>query len=278
MSSSQLQEVVHIWKCNEELWSTKIEPQILVPLEKAGGVKTPGPWENVVATAFGRALQTFQSIQLLCKPDNPLRLWADAFILTRILFETFVTLEWIDLDQESRLALFEDVYALKLAHFYEQLGELKEQVDKEKQKQIIQNRDEVVKRRECKSTAELLPSVRQRAIEVATKLPKKYPHLASQYEFYYRDVSSFAHPSAWGMVCSLSDLGGSLQSVEPSPQTGFKAVFCNGGWFFNVLKIWNEVFGAVPGNTVEQWFKEWTYKAVGGEPSGGEAPPASPAE
>ena len=80
MPSSQLQEVVHIWKCNEELWTTKIEPQVLVPLQKAGGVNTPGPWETVVATAFGRALETFQSIQLLCRPDNPVRLWADMFL------------------------------------------------------------------------------------------------------------------------------------------------------------------------------------------------------
>ena len=264
MSSSPVQKVFHIWKCNEELWSTKIEPQILAPVEKAGGVNTPGPWENVVATAFGRSLQTFQSVQLLCKPDNPLPLWADAFILTRALFETFVTLEWVDLDRESRLSLFEDEYALKLAHFYEQQGDLKEQVEKERKDHILRGKEDVVRRRACgPNRLSLIPSVKDRTTDVGNKLSRRYPHLKSQYENYYRDVSSFAHPSAWGLSCSLSEVSPTVQSVEPLPRIGFMAVFCNGGWFFNVLRCWNKVFRMVPEESIEQWSKEWTYAAVG---------------
>ena len=262
-SVDQLEEIRLIWRNNEELWRTRIEPEILIPLEKVGGVGTPGTWENIVATAFGRSLQTFESVQMLSNPSNPRRLWTDAFILTRIHFETFVTIEWLSVgDHEARVACFEDEYPLKMAYLLDQLGELREQVQREKREQIYRNRDEVLSRHgRSQGTLNLTPSLADKVREVARELPQRHQHLLSQYQNYYRDVSGFAHPSAWGLVGSLSDIAPEIQSVEPPLRVGYLAVFCNGGWFLKVLDCWNRVFKKVPAEKVDNWFKEWVLKS-----------------
>lgn len=91
--NSQLDRMALVWQANECLWKDKLNPLLLAPLEEEGGIRWTGTWEHVLAIAFGRSLKTFEAVQLLSDPRRPRYLWDDAFVLTRSLYETFVTLE-----------------------------------------------------------------------------------------------------------------------------------------------------------------------------------------
>lgn len=251
-----------VWDANEELWNTRIIPEILVPLETGGGLDTSGPWHHVAAIAFGRTVKTFEAIQLLAHPERPQRLWDEAFVLTRLHYENFVTLEWIRLDPEPRAQLVLDEFALKQAHFMESLGEDREGIALERSKEILQERDKVLSHYAKRpGTLHLLPKLEERVRAIATPLKEQYPHLEWEYNFYYRDVSGFAHPSGWGVVLSLSGNPDEVPMVEASVRNGYNAVFCNGGWLFRILKCWNAVFNRVLGDRVKEWEKEWAVRA-----------------
>ena len=107
----------------------------------------------------------------------------------------------------------------------------------------------------------LLPSLEERVREIATPLKGIHPHLQWEYDFYYRDVSGFAHPSGWGLVLSLSGEANEVPTVEASTRNGYNALFCNGGWFFRILKGWNAVFKRFPEKVVNDWENEWAGNA-----------------
>jgi len=256
--ASQIEAINRIWRANEELWKGKVIPQILEPLERKGGLNTSGLWQHVLATAFGRTQKTFEAIQLLCNPSLPRRLWDDAFVLTRSHYETFVTLEWIALDPENRSQILLDEYALKSAHFLDMLGDVRKEVRPEKQAEIYKERDEALKRNsKGPGTLRLLPTLEERVRSLAEPLKSTVPHLVWEYEFYYRDVSGFAHPSGWGIVLSLSEAEDGIPTVESSPRVGHNAVNLNGGWFFRILRCWNRIFKMVSDETIDEWQKEW---------------------
>jgi len=254
--------IARVWAANEELWNTRIIPEVLVPLEKEDGLYTSGAWQHIAAIAFGRTQKTFESIQLLADPKRIRRLWDDAFILTRVHYETFVTLEWIRLDQEVRAQLVLDEFSLKQAHFIELLGEDGEGARTERREEILRERDEILRRYgRGPGTLHLLPKLEERVRAIATPLKEEHPNLEWEYDFYYRDVSGFAHPSGWGLVLSLSGDPDEVPMVEASVRNGYNAVFCNGGWFFRILRCWNAVFKRVPEDIVKNWEKEWAVKA-----------------
>ncbi len=254
--------IERVWTANEELWNTRIIREVLDPLEKEGGLGTPGAWQRIVTIAFGRTQKTFEAIQLLADPKRARRLWDDAFILTRTHYETFVTLEWIRLDQEARAQLLLDEFILEHAHSLDLLGEDGKGVRTEKREEILKERAEVLRRHsKGPGTLHLLPKLKERVREIATPLKEEHPNLQWEYDFYYRDVSGFAHPSGWGLVLSLSGDPDEVPMVEASVRNGYNAVFCNGGWFSRILKCWNSVFKRIPEDIVKDWEKRWAVKA-----------------
>jgi len=254
----QIESIRRIWKANEDFWNQKLLPCILEPLEHKGGLDTNGLWEHVLAIGFGRSVKTFESIQHLCNPSLARRLWDDAFVLTRSHYETFVTLEWIAREPEIRSNLFYDEYFLKMAHFLDQLDTERDDVRPERREAIFRERDEVLDRHNRgRGTLQLLPSLQDRVQSLVEPLKGIIPNLEWEYEFYYRDVSGFAHPSGWGTALSLVNSVDSTPTVECSPRTGYNAVSLNGAWFFRILRCWNRTFLPVSNETIETWHREW---------------------
>lgn len=251
-----LEDVRRIWRANEVLWNEKVGP-VLESLNKAGGIVAKSKWEHIVAFAFGRSKETFQAIQLLCNPGAERNFWSDGFVLSRSLFETFITLEWVAQDSESRAILLFDEYILKEAHFLEYLEEQRDRVRPERQREILGMREEVLRRHNRGAgTLALMPFVEQRAREIAQALKDIYPSILWEYEVYYRDVSGFAHPSAWGSMSFLRKENGPVV-VESTPEVGRKAVLCNGDFFLRIINRWNAVFEVRPRETVSQWQADW---------------------
>ncbi|ALA57795.1 DUF5677 domain-containing protein [Nitrospira moscoviensis] len=177
-------------------------------------------------------------------------------------YETFITMEWIAQDTDLRSQLFWDEFALKQAHFLEALGPDRNDVRPERREEIIRERDEALKRhKRGPGTLQLLPSLQERVRSLAEPLKETVPNLEWEYEFYYRDVSGFAHPSGWGTALSLSGSDDSIPTVECSPRVGYNAVMLNGGWLFRILRCWNRKFRIVSEDTVNEWHREWAARS-----------------
>jgi hypothetical protein len=259
-SPDQAESIRRIWQANEEFHTEKLVTYILEPLEQKGGLDTNGLWEHVLAVAFGRSVKTFEAIQRLCNLGLARRYWDDAFVLTRSHYETFVTLEWMARDTELRSNLFCDEYSLKMAHFLDLMGPEREDVRPESREEIIRERNETLKRHGRGSgTLQLLPSLKERVQSLTEPLKETVPNMEWEYEFYYRDVSGFAHPSGWGMTLSLANSHENIPTVECSPRVGYNALSLNGAWFFRILRRWNATFHVVPNETVDVWHKEWIH-------------------
>jgi hypothetical protein len=260
-----MDHLVKLWDNNQTLWSEFINKEILIPLDQRGGLKLNEDDDGITATSFAASLETFQAVQLLCNPRADQQFWANGFVLTRNTFETFVTLQWIHLDRKERSALFRDEYVLKMAHFLRLVDKEKAvvhyekaEVRPEKRAEILSWHQEVINRRKCSPDKQkLLPDLQERVREIAPKATR-YQNLEWEYEVYYRDVSSFSHPSGWGLWSNLPMGKGPIE-MKSSPAIGVKALTCNGGWFLRVLWIWNEVFQVVPQNLIRQWESRWTY-------------------
>jgi hypothetical protein len=252
-----------LWDNNQRLWDERVDSEFLVPLDARGGLTIEREEDAVAITALGPSMETFRAVQRLCDPRVDEAFWADGFVLTRSLFETFVTLEWIELDRKERAQRFQDDYVLKTVHFMKMVGE--DQVRPEKRAEIRSQHDDVMRRRGCGPDKQsLLPSLVERAREVATKLPTEQPHLQWEYDMYYRDVSGFAHSSGWGMWSTLPRKGGPIE-LKANPTVGVKALMCNGAWFLRVIRVWNKVAGVLPDEQIRRWEDEWmrTHVEIG---------------
>ena len=251
--NSQLDRIALDWQANERLWNDKLIPMLLDPLEKEGGIHWTGTWEHVLAIAFGRSLKTFEAVQLLSDLRRPRYLWDDAFVLTRSLYETFVTLEWARVSTDGAQIVL-DEFTLKLAHFVQHLR--KDRLNPERMLEIFADRDAVLQRHgRNPGTLSLLPSIEHRVRTIAEPLKETYADLEWEYEFYYRDVSGFAHMSGWGMVLSMSG-----ETVQSSPRTGYYAALCNGLWLFRILNCWNRTFRRIADDTLNDWLTEWAAR------------------
>lgn len=258
----QIEEIKRIWKANEDVWNQKIMPLVLDPLEKKGGLGTTGPWEHVLATAFGNSLKTFESIQLLCNPSLPRLLWEDAFILTRRHYENFITLEWIAQDSPIRLTLFLDEVLLKRAHFLDLLDKSDEALRPKSSEEIYKEKEKVLKRHSRGTgTLRLMPTIEERVRSLIDPLKSREPNLEWEYKFYYRDVSGFAHLSSWGITNSLQYFEGSVSFVEPQNRIGLNAVLLNGSGLFRIMKCWNRTFKVLSEETLEQWHRLWMTRS-----------------
>lgn len=252
--NSQLERIGQVWQANEWLWNAKLVPELLDPLEKEGGICWNGAWERVLAIAFGRSLKTFEAVHVLSDPRRPRYLWDEAFVLTRSLYETFVTLEWVRVNP-IRAQMVLDEFTLKLAHFAQHL---REDRDPEQIMKIFTDRDAVLRQHgRGPGALSLLPSVEDRVRTIAEPLKERHPNLEWEYEFYYRDVSGIAHMSGWGLVLSMSG-----ETVQSSPRTGYNAVLCNGLWFFRILNCWNRTFRRIADDTLfNDWLTNWAKRA-----------------
>jgi hypothetical protein len=145
-----------------------------------------------------------------------------------------------------------------MAHFLDQLGTERDDIRPERREAILRERDEVLDRhkRGC-GTLQLLPSLQDRVQSLVGPLKGTILNLEWEYEFYYRDVSGFAHPSGWGTALSLVNSVDSTPTVECSHRTGYNAVSLNSAWFFRILRCWNRTFLLVSNETIETWHREW---------------------
>lgn len=258
MESDSVNKVDRLWKHNESLWKDKLEPKILIPLENAGGVDTSGIWHHILSAAFGRTLETFQAVQRLCAPTQQRQFWADAFVLTRQHFEALVTLEWIAQDPAVRSQTFLDELALKEARILETLGDKAIEVSEHKRDRILKECANVEKRHGVgPGRSSLLPRVKAMVDQLAAPLSNKYPHLKWEYDMYYRDVSGFAHPSAWGLMQTITGSEAETLKIESTLQVGEKALLWNGGWFLRLVRVFNDEFKIIPEAEVIQWQEEW---------------------
>lgn len=253
----RLRDASEIWAANDELWQRKIRP-LLATLNERGSIVPRNKWQKIVAVAFSRSLEIFQAVQLLCHPDCENAFWVSGLVLTRSNFETFTTLEWIGQDTEARVQLFLDEEVLSTAHFLRQVPEEhRYYVRPESQEEIFRREAEVLQRYECgPGRLRLLPSVGKRLRTIAEALAPTYADLLWEYEVYYRDVSGFVHPSAWGLISFLEPEDGPIR-LESPPDIGRRALVCNGEWFFRVLNRWNTVFEALPPAPLTEWYTEW---------------------
>lgn len=251
--NSQLGRIALVWQANEWLWNDKLAPKLLDPLEKGGGIHWDGAGEHVLVIAFGRSLKTFESVQLLSDPRRPRYLWDDAFVLTRSLYETFVTLEWVRVSPD-RAQMVLDEFTLKLAHFAQHL---REDLGPEQILKIFADRDAVLRQHgRGPGALSLLPSLEDRVRTIAESLKESHPNLGLEYESYYRDVSGIAHMSGWGLVLSMSG-----ETVQSPPRTGYNAVLCNGLLIFRILTCWNRTFRRIADDTLNDWLTEWAKRA-----------------
>ncbi len=248
-----------LWDNNHRLWEDHINKELLIPLDAKGGLTIQQDADAVAITALGPSMETFRAIQVLCNPRAGEAFWADGFILTRNLFEIYVTLEWIEQDRKERAQLYHDEYVLKAVHFVRMLDEDDEdKVRPEKRAEIHNWHEDVMRRRKCGPDKQsLLPSFAERTRDVATKVPLEHPHLQWEYNMYYRDVSAYAHSSGWGMWSTLTRRDGPLE-MKTSPTVGIKALMCNGAWFLRVIRVWNKVAGVLPDSHLKAWEAEWT--------------------
>jgi hypothetical protein len=159
--------------------------------------------------------------------------------------------------------LFVDEYILKEAHVLDHLEEQQERVRPERQEEILRLRAEVLQRHGRGTGAlHLLPPIETQAREIAPALKEIYPNILWEYDVYYRDVSGFSHPSAWGTMSFLRKESDPIL-VESTPEVGRKAVLCNGDWFLRITNRWNAVFEVLPRETVTEWQADWAAAVRG---------------
>lgn len=150
-----------------------------------------------------------------------------------------------------------------MAHFLRMLTD-KTVVSSEKQKEIEGWHRDVMARHHCDPTKQkLLPSIEKRVNEVAAQLSAECPHLQFHYEMYYRDVSGFAHSSAWGIMSRLPRSTSGPIEATADPSLGIQALMTNGEWFLRVLWAWNKVAKVLTEEQIQGWQKEWAEAHLG---------------
>ena len=82
------------------------------------------------------------------------------------------------------------------------------------------------------------------------------PDTLWEYENYYRDVSRFAHPTAWQLFYYRGK-GTPITEITPLPDTAFRALLVSAGSFLRILQRWNDAFNRLPQRTPNQWLTEW---------------------
>jgi len=258
MPNCHPQGVDRIRAANERLWQERVSP-LLTALDESGRIVLRTDWERILAFAFDRSIEVFHAVQLLCHPDNRADYWVSGLVLTRSNYETFVTLEWIVQDTEARVRLFLDEDILMAAHFVDHIPEEHlGLVRPESREEITRRRAEVLDRRQLGAgRLRVLPSIEERVRTITPTLHHVYPDLLWEYEVYYRDVSGFSHPSAWGMISFFDPPPRGPIRIETPPDVGRRALLSNGEWFLRILNRWNTVFEGVPSATLTEWQGEW---------------------
>jgi hypothetical protein len=156
-----------------------------------------------------------------------------------------------------------DEQALKKAQFLEVLGENSGKIPIDRRTEIVQERAEIERKYKLKpGTRSIMPRIQPMVDEVAMLRRDMYPNLRLEYDLYYRDVSGFAHPSAWGFTQSMTESDGGLLTIESTPKVGEKALLSNGGWFLRILRRFNNVCKVVPDAEVTGWQEQWA-RSVG---------------
>ena len=254
MPQNKLTELESIWAKNEELLRN-LTPY-LERIKENGGIPQQGRYQGIVGLAFGRALETFSAVQHLCNPNQSSPFCVDGFVLTRTLFEAWLTLLWIEQEPEGRAQCFWDDFCLKQAYVLKQVTPSKRPLSPDEQEMIFRDRDEVVTRRCCApDKLRLMPVVKEMVEELAPKVSAQYPDLEWEYKVYYRYASGFAHLSGWSMTAAQVEQGKVF--IQSPPREGLNALRCGGLWFFRLLIEWNKAFGVLARDVIEGWFKEW---------------------
>lgn len=247
MAAYSIEDVERVWEANRVL-REKVQPYLTPTFD------TKSKFQHTVAVAFGRTLETFQAVQLLCNPNSSPVYWIEGFILTRSLFETYVTLRWISLDATARTQQFLDEFHLKVERAIRISVRERDSFTAEQQKNVVQTSTEVRRRYGLgKGASRLMPGIEPMVREI-DKGSAGSTNLCDEYERYYRDVSQFVHLSSWGLFhCLVQDDVAEFQT----PDVGVKAVFQNGRLFVRLLAQWNDIFKVMSDSALQRLLDEW---------------------
>lgn len=259
-------DVLRAWEANEALLHGRIHPLVIEPLNKPPGLSTEAEWNYIIATSLAVSFDTFTAVQILCNPNAEARLWTDGYVLSRSLFEVSVSLEWCKKSPEN-LQRFLDEYHLIVARQLDALPEAKRgEVKPERLAQIKERETTVLKKYDRgPRTMSVMKSLEQMCTELSKD--EKEPNKLWEYNNYYREVSRFVHPTMWHLF-SYRAKRTAITEVDPSPDTGFRALLISGGCFLRILQQWNECFKRLPFYQPYEWQKEWEVLLPAREPSG----------
>lgn len=248
-------DVIRAWTANEALLREKIHPLVIEPLSKPPGLPTEAPWDYILAAYLGRCFDTFRSIQILCHPTSEAHLWIDAYILSRSMFEVDVTLRWCSKKSENLLRFVDD-YHLKVARQFDSLPDTqKTEVNQERVVQIRMREATVLQRYDRgPGTMSVMIGLEQICRELSEN--EKEPNSLWEYENYYREASSFAHPTMWHLFSYRAKLS-PITQIAPSPNTGYRALLIAGGCFLRILGRWNNHFKRLPDAQPLEWQRDW---------------------
>jgi len=240
-------DVIRVWAANESLLRERIHPLVIEPLSRPPGLPSKNDWDYILATYLARCFDTFRAIHILCNPNMEAKLWIDADILSRSMFEVDVTLRWC--------RKFLNDYHLKVARVFEALpGPQKSEVARERQTQIGEREASVLQTyNRGPGTMSVMVGLEQICRELSEG--EKEPNLLWEYNAYYREVSSFAHPTMWHLFSYRAKLF-PITEVAPPPEAGYRALLVSGGCFLRILGRWNRHFRRMPASQPGEWLTE----------------------
>lgn len=254
-------DVFRLWTANETLLRERIHPFVIQPLSGPPGLSTENEWDYILATSLGRCFDTFTAVQILSDPSKPQRLWIDAFVLSRSIFEASVTLQWCSKEAKN-LERFLDDYHLRVARMLDSLPvSAQEEVRPERKQQIKEREAKVLKKYGCGPGKHSIMTGLEEMCRVLSA-GQKEPNRIWEYNNYYREVSNFAHPTAWHLF-SYRSKGTPITEVVPSADIGFRALLVSGGSFMRILEQWNQRFKRLKPELPYTWLREWESSFTG---------------
>lgn len=258
-------DVLRAWEANEALLRGRIHPLVIEPLSQPPGFSTEVDWDYILATSLAVCFDTFRAVQTLCSPNAEARLWTDGYILSRSIFEVSVTLDWCK-KASGNLQRFVDDYHLLVARKLETLPDARRAEVRPERLAQIKARETTVLQKYDRGprTMSVMKSLEQMCRELSEG--EKEPNKLWEYNNYYREVSSFAHPTMWHLFSYRSKLT-PITEVAPSPEIGYRALLISGGCFLRILQQWNELFKRLPDSQPYEWQKEWEFLLPVAKPS-----------
>lgn len=219
--------------------------------------KTMDEWEYLVASTFHISIHRLKGLQFLLSPQVDQCFYMEGAILARNLFESWVTLAW--LNHQDKTIRAERVLQFKNSSIISQFL-----IDKALPSNTPEPED--------------VKWVRQEALKIYNQFPKgkwKIPSIEKRvgeifltdtrfqgmkdlfYETIYRDFSHYVHLSYRTILEMQRIMDAGEISLSAPPSVGFNCLQVAGGPFLYTAEIWNSVFMAVENAQFQEWAGNW---------------------